>query len=86
VNRRISVSGLVLVLLLAGIMVVPLLWAGRVPITGSTFQSSILPTPGPTNVTPGPSGTPPPPTVPLPTVVFPTPDTPVPNAPIITED
>jgi hypothetical protein len=84
VNKR-GILGVFLVLLLAGIMMAPFLWAGRVPTVGSTFQSSILPTPRPG--TPVPTrGTVHPPTAPPATVVFPTPPTPIPNAPEISAE
>jgi hypothetical protein len=90
VRRRISFSALALVLLVAGIVMVPLLRSGRVLSTGSLFQSSLLPTPGsptpPADSTPPPPTTVYPPTVPPATVVFPTPPTPIPGAPLITEE
>jgi hypothetical protein len=92
-NRGVSTATLALALLLAAILTVPLLWAGRAPIKTLTFQSSLLQTPTSANATPPPHGTPAPagstpnaPTVPPATVVFPTPDTPIPNAPLISEE
>ncbi len=91
-NRPIGVPVLLLALLLAGIVLVPVLWAGRVPLASSMFQSSILPIPEPASATPAQGITPVPtsgtvaPSVAPATVVFPTPPTPVPNALIISAD
>jgi hypothetical protein len=81
VSKSIGVMGLVLMLLIAGILLVPSLWAGRMPTASCTFFSSILPPP-----TSPSGGTPRPPTVPPATVVFPTPPTPIPNALLIASE